>query len=135
MDDRLQWTERYSVGVPELDRDHQQLFRSVNSLIEEIQQGNRGAVLHELLDLILEDVMTHFEREERTLEQAQFPDLADHRAEHDLLLRAVLRFKFELKYDRLDSAYAARFLVDWVRQHLDEKDLKFKPYLAAMATA
>lgn len=129
MEDRLNWDEGYSVGVRSLDEDHRQLFESVNGLIDEIGHGSRGAAIQEALDLILEDIVEHFDREEALLEKVGFPELQEHQADHYLLLRTVLRFKTELKYDRLDTAAAARFLVAWVREHLVKQDLKFKPYV------
>ena len=135
MEDRLQWDERYSVGVRSLDEDHRRLFESVNALIDEIGQGSRGAAIHEALDLMLEDIVEHFDREEALMEKVGFPELPAHQGDHYLLLRTVLRFKTELKYDRLDAHSAARFLVDWVQEHLLKQDLKFKPYMPGQGDA
>jgi len=128
--DRLQWDERFSIGSPALDRDHQRMFDTVNGLIDGIGHGIRGVGLHELLDLFLIDIVAHFEREEAVMEQVSFPEAAEHGVEHYELLRTVLHFKGDLKFDRLDANRAAVFLVDWLQSHLVEQDMKLKPYLA-----
>jgi len=129
MIEKLNWDDSYGLGVRSLDRDHRRLFDAVNALIDEIHQGNRGATVQEMLDLLLEDVVEHFEREERALERVACPQLEEHRMDHYLLLGTVLRFKSKLKFDRVDSAVVAQFLVNWVRTHLVEQDLPCKPYL------
>ncbi|MEE8434894.1 MAG: bacteriohemerythrin [bacterium] len=127
----LHWGEVYSVGIREFDEDHQILFRWINTLIDEIRRGNQGALVQEILDHMLEDVVLHFEKEEAALEKANFPDLGHHREDHYILLRSVLKFKNELKYDRLDSEKVVIFLVDWVTAHIKDQDMKYKPFLEA----
>lgn len=127
----LQWEETYSVGVQEFDKDHQTLFNWINALIVEIRRGNQGAMVQEILDHMLEDVVLHFEKEEHALEKTNFPDLAQHREEHYILLRSVLKFKNELKYDRLNPEKVVTFLIEWVTAHIKDQDMKYKAYLNA----
>ncbi len=132
MTQHLHWGGAYSVGIREFDKDHQTLFRWINTLIDEIRRGNHGPMVQELLDHMLEDVVLHFEKEEDALEKANFPDLGQHREEHYILLRSVLKFKNELKYDRLHSEKVVSFLVDWVTAHIKDQDMKYKPFLNSM---
>lgn len=131
MTKQLRWGEDYSVGIQEFDKDHKILFKWINTLIDEIRRGNQGAMVQEILDHMLEDVVVHFEKEEAALEKVNFPDLNRHREDHYILLRSVLKFKNELKYDRMPPEKVVAFLVHWVTAHIKDQDMKYKPFLEA----
>ncbi len=126
MPSHLAWDSTYSVGVGTFDADHQELISRADALISAVNAGQDG---RDALDDLIEAALHHFENEEQALREVDYPGLEAHRAAHHDLLRAILKFKCDLRYGRLQAEEAAEFIVDWVLAHIKEEDAKYRPYL------
>ena len=61
---RLVWDERFSTGVPAMDRQHQELFSMINDLLRAGRLQARSETVSELLTRMREYASTHFASEE-----------------------------------------------------------------------
>ncbi len=126
----LDWSSTFSVGVDTFDNEHKRLLALMNKLYDCILDGSvNEAVTHEVVDEVVAYTDYHFRHEERVLEALKFPDLAQHRRQHDLLRAQVLEFK-----DRLDrktgvSLDLSKFLMGWVLQHILKEDMHYRDFL------
>ena len=77
------WSEKFSVGVRELDQQHQQLIKMLNLLIS--TQGTTNTHSETISDILTEMTryaQTHFKTEERLMEAYGYPGLEDQKLQH-----------------------------------------------------
>lgn len=125
------WQPTYSVGVRDFDQAHREMVDLAESLIGTMRRGKAQVRQRDLMDDLVECAVAHFEEEERTLHELDWPGLAAHVREHNLLLRTLLKFKADLRYHRLEPEEAAEFISGWVLTHIREEDSKYRDYLHA----
>ncbi len=61
----FQWSERMSVGVAELDADHQTLFRLIDRLHDAVEFNEGRSALDQIFESPSSYIETHFAHEER----------------------------------------------------------------------
>lgn len=131
----LQWNDRLSVGVPDLDGQHRGLIEQVGA-IQSAMSGGRGRnVIEAMLRNLVEAARDHFLTEETQLAQAGYPDLELHRAQHDGLLRRLeeLHGRFHSGPFQLTVALVT-MLGEWIETHIVTYDLKYAPHLAGRSS-
>lgn len=124
----LDWSDEYSVGHEEIDRQHQELFRIVNELYAatRIHQGEKvlGGTIRSLLDY----TRTHFAAEEDLMLARKCPDYAAHKAIHNALLAQVT--DYDQRYRMGEVAVRGDvlpFLLGWLMDHTMTMDLQHNP--------
>ncbi len=108
--DRVEWKESYTVGVDDLDDE----------------------ALNELVDY----TKYHFEREEKMMEEAGYPDLAAHKEIHQTMIAKVEEFQEEYQrtgHEALEGV--ATFLSEWLINHINGIDKKYGPYVSRRQTS
>lgn len=115
----FRWSERYSVNVAELDRQHQGLFAIVNELNEAVAAGEGAAVTNSVLRRLVEHARNHFAAEEALMTQYRFPALLTHCAEHDRFTRLVAKFVEDYRAGKSGvPASLLLFLQNWLKEHI-----------------
>ena len=127
----LRWDEKMAVGDPLLDAQHMRLITVFNELSQEIQLGcDRATKLRTLVRLADYSLM-HFAAEEKLMEAAGYPGLAEHRGLHLEFKRTVLKLVDRYKAnDPLVAAELARFLHDWIFTHILTVDVQYAACIA-----
>ena len=125
----LEWNESYGVGVAEFDQDHQHLIGIANKAVEAADAGTTFADVGELLDDLIEEAVVHFEHEERIMKDVDYPGLTEHLEAHNQLIRTFIKYKSELKIERLAVSEIAGFIVDWLVVHIKTFDKNYGAYL------
>jgi hemerythrin len=125
------WREFYSVGNEELDQQHKALLKIINELFTAAgEDTDRQAVRH-VLDGLFQYTLTHFEREERLMRQARFPDYAAHKAIHDLMRAETDRL--QQTWTSTTGAELLTFLKNWWLNHICAKDKQYAPFMTQEA--
>lgn len=127
----ISWTPAMSVGVEELDADHQRLVSLLNRLGESAGHED-PAVIEEVLDDLLTYTTEHFAREEDYMRSVNFPGLAQHMIIHDTLTHKVeqLRIKFFLGDVDHIGKETLTFLQEWLKRHILQEDMQYNPAYA-----
>jgi hemerythrin len=128
----VDWNPSYSVGVAQLDDDHQYLISLINVLLESLgnEQGHAtaGVVLRELGEY----AGKHFTAEERLMAQAGYPHLAQHRREHEIFKGRVAEMKQEFEANcGFDASKLLIFLRSWLLRHIQQIDKQYSSHLHA----
>ena len=128
----IQWGPRFSVGIAEVDREHQQFLSLANDLVVCIADGKSKPEVQRLLRLLVKDAVSHFDHEERLFQRYGYPEAAQHIAIH-----ATMRKRLAGAIEELDAAGPG---TDWSRQateirqflvdHMLKEDLKYVGYLS-----
>jgi len=122
----FEWDERYSTGIPAIDRQHQELFKAVRRLHEAFKRGRGHREVGALLAFLTNYALEHFEMEEAYMSQIGFPDLRAHRLEHRVMTQKVLELQGRYDFDDPTAGMAAsQFLYEWLREHILQKDFAY----------
>lgn len=125
------WKSRYSVGVKDLDRQHQAIMDGLNELHEEMLRGNVNEAVAPLINQLVSLAREHFATEEGLMESTQFPGLTEHRAKHKALSLKVE--EFVARHNNGDLAAYSQFMYfvrDWMTKHMEKEDREYVPWLA-----
>jgi len=132
----FEWKPQFSVKIPSIDGQHQNLFRMAEELYAAMSAGQGKAALSGILDRLVRYTAVHFAHEERLMSLHGYPGLAEHRQQHEALTKQVLRFQadFEAGHAGL-TVQLLHFLKDWLQQHIAGSDMKYAPFLREKAVA
>lgn len=69
----VEWSEELSVGIPQVDGEHQNLVKCLNLLDEAIKKGKGTRIMGEILSQLVEYTVIHFESEEKLMRDSEYP--------------------------------------------------------------
>lgn len=126
--DLLEWDEKYSVGHEELDTQHKEWLRIMNELhasLVSIDDQALEQVTTEALLAVIEYAETHFQFEEKLMEDAGYEDLEYHRKIH-----THFHGKMNRLYDQhvggqiVLNSQLMKTLQSWLIEHILSEDKK-----------
>ncbi len=130
------WTPDCSVGVPELDLQHIQLFRLVAQLQERVETGQSGRALADAFTALAHYARTHFAAEETVMREAGFPGAGEHAAEHERFGRKVGYFARSLQLGKPGvGREVVEYLHSWLVDHVRSRDRAYALHLAGRKRA
>ena len=123
------WSPNLSVGVTEIDSDHQELIALMNALDEEVEGAAAHATITMRLDALIARTEEHFRREEEIMRQEHYPDVEHHARVHRALIEEIR----ELRQGHLAGTdigpEVADFIKRWLISHIMESDKHLGGYL------
>jgi hemerythrin len=129
---RIRWSRRLSVGVDEIDAQHQEWIRHHNLLADAVGRHEGPVRLGQVLGFLLDYVTGHFAAEERLMADHGYPDRASHAARHAefkaILGDLVRDYREEGASNRLATAVDGE-LRAWLVQHITTVDLRLGEFL------
>ena len=126
------FTERYSVNIAVLDRQHEALIQTVNELKDALTCGHGAVVVDKILKELFEYASTHFATEEKLMTEHAFPGLETHRAEHQRFAQTIEKFQEDYKVGKTGVPVEIMlFMQCWLQDHLLKTDKAYSAYLNA----
>lgn len=128
----VEWSDRYAIGIPEIDGQHRELFEAINRLLTACSQGSGKNVLPEIFDFLGNYVVDHFATEERYMEKYGYPALPQHRAIHQNFVHTFLGFRKQAEAEGPGLQLVVRVnqvLVDWLKNHILHVDQEMGKFL------
>ena len=123
------WSDQYSVGVSELDKQHKQIINVINELNDNLDLSSQSGQLHNILGRIIIYAQNHLEYEENLLRENDYPDLANHLSKHRDYTKTVSDFAVEiLEYREELPTKLLEFLNKWWVNHILKEDMKYKSF-------
>ncbi len=122
----VKWTDDFSVGVAEIDSQHQELVEMINtlhaSMTENVQSPETTRILAELADY----TQRHFKTEEDYMLLFHFSEYAEHKQAHDEFVGKVLDLQNRAKWGSdLLGLDVLDFIKTWFEEHLVGVDKKY----------
>ena len=131
---KLAWHPAYECGHPLIDEQHRTLFVDANKLLTAILSGFSTVKVSELIDVLIRDVIQHFEDEEAILEKSGFPNVKEHALIHRQLVESAVVLVGRFHAGSLAIGDVFEFLAnDVVARHMLGADREFFPYLGNSA--
>ena len=126
----ITWTTAFSVGVREIDTQHQELIRLINDLHDAMREGKGRSTMGEILKRLIDYTVNHFGFEEKLFAETGYPESLAHTAEHASLTREVqaLALKYESGQSVL-SIEVMEFLRSWLTDHIKGVDKRYTAHL------
>lgn len=127
----LPWTEDYSVGIKVIDVDHKGLFDAVNALHDKLENNATSLDFGAELNYFSRYVREHFDREEKIMQEYDFPDYRHHIVAHRNIRKsiyAIQKIYFE-DPERIDKEKLITFFAGWLRNHILKEDMAYRPYI------
>jgi hemerythrin len=126
----FKWSADYSVNIPTIDAQHQELVNILNRLFIAVSNREGGKVIAGILDALMSYTQTHFSLEERLMKQANYKDLIPHMEEHRKLIAQLDSLcKKHLLEEKPIYFEMLSFLKTWLKEHIQGVDTKYSAAL------
>jgi hemerythrin len=128
----ITWKDYYSVNDPLLDAEHKLIIDCINKLYTALQDDpKQGEATKRVLETLVQYTHTHFEHEEKRMQEADFPKFEAHKALHDDMRRRTIALRSHL------TSVTARdvlvFLKEWWLGHIQGEDKVYAAYMPTLA--
>jgi len=128
------WTPALAVGVPEIDAQHQELFRQVDVLVVAMVKNESPAEVAGLMNFLGEYVLEHFGSEEALMAKVGYPGATTHKQEHDRFVSGMSSLRERLDRDGPNPRLALELrqvVLGWLSDHIPRADVAMARWIAA----
>lgn len=124
----IPWNKRYELGVELIDKQHKQLFATINKLLTlGAEEEKKEWVCREGVKYMKNHVIEHFQDEEAYMRSIDYPELEIHKRLHDNFQNVTLpSLEEELEESRYSEEAMRHFLgvsIGWLVAHTQTEDL------------
>lgn len=128
-DEKIVWTDHFSVGNKKLDEQHFKIVSFINELID-MPAINRQAEALDCISKMLTYSVEHLDYEEKILRENDYPDSVSHSVIHKFYVMKVQNFlKMSFQDNNDFRSEVIIFLKEWWTYHILEEDMKYRPFL------
>ena len=125
----IQWRDEFRSGIPEIDRDHEELIQEINELWKPVAAKKERQLIKEFLDRVHEDIAKHFSREEAIMEARHYDQYPEHKTQHQMLLTEIRDIADDYAegfndYDPEDMLQ--KRVSAWFTQHIATHDVRLE---------
>lgn len=130
---RVQWRESFSVGDDLIDAQHRQFFAEIRRIAAAIEGGAGRDAVAAFFRAFVTGLERHFRDEEDLLARVRFPDLDNHKVEHQALLSAVKAVEDLVVASRSmeELHFIVKRLFSALVEHLVSEDMRYKSHVLA----
>jgi len=121
------WTQKLAIGVPAIDKQHQQLFERADALLLAMKEHRSAGEVRGLVGFLEEYCAHHFRSEENLMRERRFAGRQEHEEQHALFNR---RFRaivdaFAVKGPSLGVTVDLQDLItSWLVKHVSSVDVE-----------
>ncbi len=124
---KLVWSDKYSVDVALIDDQHKMLFTIINELIDTIASGPTDAKLNDIITRLVQHKMEHFATEEKYFKEFNYEKTDEHVSKHRSFNGSIENIQKKYAQDVPAFAFAlVDFLENWLVDHLLTIDQQYK---------
>ena len=126
----INWEEKYSVKIKDIDDQHSKLIDLINQLHEAMKEAKGKEVVGGIISELVSYTKHHFSAEEKLMKENSYPEYAKHKTEHDNLTNKVVEFQNSYKSGKAPlSMDLMQFLKDWLVNHIMKVDKEYSGFL------
>lgn len=132
---RLVWKPAYLCGEQDIDREHEELFRLANLLLDvSLERDAKPGAFDNAFDALLSHVAAHFSHEEDILRARRYQGIDEHARLHRELLKRAAALREQSNEPGFPTGKLVDFLTsEMVVGHLLTEDVKFFPLFSVPA--
>jgi hemerythrin len=122
----IEWSDTLSVGIEEIDSQHQVLVELVNEMHDAIHQRRGSEVVRHVLGRLAEYTKIHFAVEESLMRILGYPGYEEHKVQHEELVRSMLDLQRKVATGKTAIGFELmHFLKIWLTKHIMESDQQY----------
>ncbi len=126
----IEWNDRLSVNIREIDDQHKKLVGMVNRLHTAMKEGKADTISMQIVEDMKKYAASHFATEERHMKTHGYPGYREHKTEHEKFVAKVVQVEKDLKTGKCAmSMDILNFLSNWLVDHIKGTDKKYSPFL------
>jgi hemerythrin len=129
------WKDNYEIGVPQIDEQHKELFRRVESFLQvlrsQVSWEEKVQKVNETLEFMKGYVVEHFRDEEEYQKSVGYPGFEAHKQIHTGMVDYVLEFSKQYEQSNHDEQLIQQFggkLLAWLINHVAAEDQRIANY-------
>ena len=129
---RVTWTQDLSVDVKEIDAQHKELFRRINSLDSEMKKGRAKEEVLKVIEFLDEYVVIHFRTEEMFMLNYAYPKYQFHKTKHEWFKEEFSAIRKKLEKEGATPGViilSNNLLITWFCNHIRTIDAELGRYL------
>ena len=129
---KWEWNKRLETGIEDIDDQHMELFRRIDKLELAMYSGMGTSELLYLIKYLESYIIEHFDLEEKLMFEADYPDLSNHRKQHNefrITCREFFASCREKGADKYLAIEVDKQMRKWWENHILKLDLDYIPYL------
>jgi len=130
----INWDNSFSVGVDDIDKQHQKLIELINELHDAMMCGKDDTVLESVLASVADYTDYHFRFEESLMDETAYPESAQHKAAHQELKTRLQELQADFPFHKPGANMRVmEFLQNWLIGHVitADQDVAMGAYIAA----
>ncbi len=130
----LIWTKRLYMGIEIIDKQHKELFDTINVLRLAVKESRGTEHVAPTIEFLKVFIDNHFPTEEEYMDNYKYPELALHKVQHDEFRDNVGRFEKMLSDKGPDDGLMFslnNMLYEWWVNHIKSTDMKFRDFVCA----
>ncbi|MDR3279280.1 MAG: hemerythrin family protein [Synergistaceae bacterium] len=125
------WSAALETGMKEVDDQHKELFRQIDTLLD---AGNANR-FREVLDFLDGYIVKHFTDEQKLHARSKYPKASEHKAYHDNYV--VIFRKLKAKYiaegpSAVNNMEINKSVAGWLKEHILVHDREFAAYYKSL---
>ena len=126
----IDWTEKFSVGIDDIDKQHQKWISIVNELHDSIMETRGISTLKELVKEMEEYTDFHFSAEEEMLQKAGWPELDRHKRIHFSFKQQIAQLKRDIYSGELVlRSQVMSVIKNWLIDHILKEDQGYSEFI------
>lgn len=127
------WTDKYSIGIKEIDEQHKHFFGIANGIIDLTANENIGKEeLFNALGELGDYAFYHFSTEESYFDKFNYPEAPLHIDAHNKYREAIVKYLEDIKKEGADVKKMAEEITsyssNWLSQHILVMDIKYTKF-------
>lgn len=126
----LEWKPDYALGIDEVDFEHREMIELINACHERLGGAGDPLAIEQFLGEIHAGIAAHFALEEHIMRRAAYPEYAEHKEDHEILLDQIRDLMDLFLDDPENGAERLRErLGDWFGRHFSTFDARLHHHL------
>ena len=85
----LVWKSEYSLGIPDVDFEHRELFELINNLHAHLFEPGSLTTVMDFLGELFSKISSHFALEEKLMRDGRYAEFPAHKSDHERLLDEI----------------------------------------------
>lgn len=127
----FEWDEKYTVKIERFDEAHKKLIQLMNEVYRVIKSKKNDGQTESILNELYDYTKTHFNDEINMMEKYNYPDVEEHREEHNEFIRELDNIKQMIgRQSNLLNVQLLNFIKDWLINHIMKSDAKYGQFFS-----
>jgi len=122
----IEWTEKLSVNIATIDKQHQKLVAMLNEFYDEVTKKSNKELIADLISKMKEYTQIHFRTEEELFAKYSYKDAGAHIQKHNEFIKKVNDLENRFSAGKLVLSFEiTNFLKDWLVSHIQQSDKEY----------